>query len=105
MWRLDANMDVHLTSVLEELGIACETAAYRGWKALSNGQLVAAAVADGFDCLLTRDRLFGESASRALGLHPAFAVVLVHLPQQRWPEYRQSFLRLGLPPRSRQSQN
>jgi hypothetical protein len=68
MWLLDANMDVHLASVLEELGIACETAAHRGWKALSNGQLVAAAVASGFDCLLTRDRLFGESASRVFGV-------------------------------------
>ena len=93
MWLLDANVDVHLTSVLEELGIPCETAASRGWKALSNGQLVATAVASGFNCLLTRDRLFGESASRALRLHPTFAVVLVNLPQQRWPEYLQSFLK------------
>ena len=93
MWLLDANMDVHLASVLEELGIVCETAAHRGWKALSNGQLVAVAVASGFDCLLLRDRLFGESASRALQLHPTFAVILVNLPQQRWAEYRQSFLK------------
>jgi len=93
MWLLDANMDVHLISVLEEFGIACETASHRGWKALSNGELVASAVASGFDCLLTRGRLFGESASRALQLHPTFAVVLVNLPQQRWPEYRQSFLK------------
>src|SRR5947209_18641880 len=92
MWLLDANMDVHLASVLAELDIACETAAHRGWKALSNGQLVAAAVANGFDCLLTRDRLFGESAARALQLHPTFAIVLVALPQQHWPAYRQSFL-------------
>jgi hypothetical protein len=62
MWLLDANMDVHLASLLAELGIASETAAAKGWKALSNGQLVAAAVSSGFDCLLTRDRLFGESA-------------------------------------------
>jgi hypothetical protein len=93
MWLLDANMDVHLTSILSELGIECETAAHRGWKALSNGQLVAAAVASGFDCLLTRDRLFGESASHALQLHPTFAVIQVNLPQQHWSEYRQSFLR------------
>lgn len=32
MWLLDANMDVHLIGVLEELGIACETAAHRGWR-------------------------------------------------------------------------
>ncbi len=93
MWLLDANMDVHLLNVLQELGITCETAASKEWKALSNGQLVAAAVASGFDCLLTRDRLFGESASRALRLHPSFAVVLVRLPQQRWPEYYQSFMK------------
>lgn len=92
MWLLDANMDVHLTGVLAELGIAAETAIARGWKAISNGDLVAAAVAGGFDCLLTRDRLFGESASRALRAHSKFAVVLITLPQQRWPEYRQQFL-------------
>jgi hypothetical protein len=50
MWLLDANMDVHLTSVLAEFGIVSETAVGRGWKALSNGKLVAAAVASGFDC-------------------------------------------------------
>jgi hypothetical protein len=92
MWLLDANMDVHLTGVLIELGIQCDTAGARDWKALSNGQLVTAAIHNGFDCLLTRDRLFGESASRALQLHPTFAVVLVNLPQQRWPEYRRRFI-------------
>jgi hypothetical protein len=92
MWLLDANMDVHLASVLAELGIASETAAARGWKALSNSQLVAAAVASGFDCLLTRDRLFRESAFHALRLHSTFTVILINLPQQRWPEYRQRFL-------------
>jgi|SRR6185312_13922972 len=86
MWLLDANMDVHLTSVLAEFGIASENV-------LSNGQLVTAAVEGGFDCLLTRDRLFAESASRALRLHSNFAVILINLPQQRWPEYRQAFLR------------
>lgn len=43
MWLLDANMDVHLVAVLADLGVQCETAAARGWKALSNGQLVASA--------------------------------------------------------------
>jgi len=93
MWLLDANMDVHLTSVLTQFGIVSHTSADRGWKALSNGQLVAAAVANGFDCLLTRDRLLGESASHALRVHSMFAVILINLPQQRWSEYRQSFLK------------
>ena len=66
MWLLDANMDVHLVQVLNELGASCDTAANRGWKALSNGELVSEAVAAGFTCLLTRDQLFGESAARAL---------------------------------------
>jgi hypothetical protein len=92
MWLLDANMDVHLVDSLSQFDIASDTAKNRGWKALSNGQLVTAARGNGFDCLLTRDRLFGESASRGLHVHPTAAVVLVMLPQQRWPEYRRSFL-------------
>lgn len=70
------------------------TAGARRWKALSNGDLVRAAVTAGFRCLLTRDQLFGESASRALRLFPEFAVVVVNLPQQRWPKYLDEFLAL-----------
>src|SRR5450432_927607 len=44
MWLLDANMDVHLVDLLSHFGVNSDTAANRGWKALSNGQLVAAAV-------------------------------------------------------------
>jgi Domain of unknown function (DUF5615) len=92
MWLLDANVDVHLAGIFRERGIACDFAARRGWKALSNGELVAAAFGEGFRCLLTRDRLFGESASRALKSFPDFAVVVITLPQRRWPEYRERFL-------------
>lgn len=90
MWLLDANMDVHLVATLADLGIHSATAVSRGWKALSNGDLVASA--SGFECLLTRDQLFGESAARALRSFPHFAVVLVDLPQQRWQQYRERFL-------------
>ncbi|MFN0102085.1 MAG: DUF5615 family PIN-like protein [Bryobacteraceae bacterium] len=92
MWLLDANMDVHLVAILADLGISSATAASRGWKALANGDLVAAAAAGGFDCLVTRDQLFGESASRALRSYPALAVVVIKLPQRRWPQYRECFL-------------
>lgn len=92
MWLLDANVDIHLCAIITARGILCDTAANRGWKALSNGQLVAAAVAGGFDCLLTRDRLFTESASRTLRLNPTFAIVLINLAQQRWPDYKTRFL-------------
>ena len=101
MWLLDANMDVHLVSVLKDFGVACDTAANRGWKSLKNGDLVAAAVADGFLCLLTRDQLFGESASRALKAFPEFAVVVVDVPQQPWNQYRERFIALGRRNRSR----
>ena len=92
MWLLDANRDVHLVAILAELGTPSATAASRGWKALSNGDLVAAAAAAGFECLLTRDQLFGESASRALRSFPQFAVVLINLPQRPWQEYCDRFL-------------
>jgi hypothetical protein len=94
MWLLDANMDVHLLAVLTEFGIPCDTAGNRGWKALSNGELVTAAVKAGFQCMLTRDRLFGESASRALKSFPQFAVVVVDIPQQRWQQYRERFVEM-----------
>ena len=92
MWLLDANIDVHLVATLADLGIRSATAGSRGWKALSNGDLVVAASEAGFECLLTRDQLFGESAARALRSFPQFAVVLVGLPQQRWTPYRERFL-------------
>src|ERR1700674_5097841 len=92
MWLLDANMDVHVVQTLRELGVSCVTAANRGWKALSNGELVSAAAAEGFTCLLTRDRLFGESAARALKTFPSFAIVVVDLPQQRWQAHQEQFV-------------
>ena len=92
MWLLDANVDVHLAAVLREFGIQCETTASRGWKALSNGELVEVTAAAGFRCLLTRDQLFGMSASRPLKSFPQLSVVLITLPQQRWEEYRKRFL-------------
>jgi hypothetical protein len=92
MWLLDANMDVHLVSVLTGFKIACDTAGKRGWKALSNGDLVSLAAAAGFRCLLTRDQPFGESASRALKQFPQFAVVVVNVPQRPWAQYREQFL-------------
>src|SRR4029077_1720296 len=75
-----------------ELGVSCDTAANRGWKALSNGELVSAAAAAGFTCLLTRYHLFGESAARALKPFLIFAVVVVALPQQRWQAHQEQFI-------------
>lgn len=92
MWLLDANMNVNLVSVLGEFGIRCDSADERGWKTLTNGELVTAAVAGGFVCLLTRDRRFGQSASRALKMFPQFAVVFVNLPQLPSDAFRDRFV-------------
>ncbi len=92
MWLLDANVDVHLAPLLNQWGMPCDTVARLGWKALSNSELVAAACAKGFRCLITRDQLFGESAARALKAFPHFAVVVITLPQKRWAEYCNRFL-------------
>ena len=91
MWLLDANMDVHLLSLLQELGVECEATTRRGWQALNNGDLVSVAVKAGFTCMLTQDRLFGEAAARALKAHPHFSVVVIHLAQFPWKRYRQNF--------------
>jgi alkanesulfonate monooxygenase SsuD/methylene tetrahydromethanopterin reductase-like flavin-dependent oxidoreductase (luciferase family) len=65
MWLLDANLYIHLLELLQRFQIDCDTAENRGWKSLRNGDLVAAAAEAGFRTLLTRDRLFAESAARA----------------------------------------
>jgi hypothetical protein len=91
MWLLDANMDVHVVRLLAEFDVAAESAISRAWETLDNGELVTAAVGAGFTCLLTQDRLFGESAARALKTSPDFAVIVVHLPQKPWREYVTQF--------------
>lgn len=92
MWLLDVNMEVHLVQILKEFGVHCDTAANRGWKALSNGDLVGTAVSAGFTRLLTRDQRFGESAARALKVFPSFAVVVVNLPQLLREKHQEDFL-------------
>jgi hypothetical protein len=91
MWLLDANLDVHLLELLRDLGIDCDSAEQRGWKALRNGDLVAAAVTSGFDVLLTRDQLFAESASRALRSFPTLSIVIIAIPQMPSKQYLERF--------------
>lgn len=87
MWRLDANMPVQLVALLGELGIEAHAAVARGWNTLSNGSLVSAAVQAKFTALLTRDRLFGESAAQALEVHHELGIVRVTLPQLRASQF------------------
>jgi len=91
MWLLDVNMPRQLNGLLGEFGISAETANNRGWGTLVNGELIEAAAAAGFDCLLTRDRLFGESAGKSLKRYSSFSIVIVTLPQVRAPQFLASF--------------
>ena len=91
MWLLDVNMPKKLTFLLKEFGIEAQDTVARGWNTLSNSRLVEEASQAGFLCLLTRDRIFGESASKALKNFPEFAVVLITLPQLPGPEFLQAF--------------
>ena len=77
--------------MLADFGIEAQHAASLGWGALKNGVLVETASSQGFACVLTRDRLFGESAARALKSFPQFAVVLITISQVRGPEFLQRF--------------
>ena len=102
MWLLDANLDIRIGHLLDEFGVESHTAQSYGWKHLLNGQLVSVAVDAGFTCILTRDQLFAESASRALKQFPHFAVVLIQLEQRRRSQYlvqfRTAFLREPIVP-------
>lgn len=91
MWLLDANMPVQLVALLGELGIEADSAIARGWNTLSNGALVRAAVEANFTALLTRDRLFGESAAQTLKVHSEFGIVRVTLPQLRASQFLAAF--------------
>ena len=91
MWLLDANVDIHLLPLLRECGVDADAAARRGWGSLDNGELVAAAAAAGFACILTQDRLFAESAADSLKTFSQLAIVVVHLPQKPWRQYTEHF--------------
>jgi len=91
MWLLDANMPVQLVALLKDLGVEADSAVARGWNTLSNGSLVRAAARAKFTVLLTRDRLFGESAAGALRTNSEFCIVRVTLRQLRAAAFLQAF--------------
>lgn len=90
MWLLDHNVPVQLRGLLVEYGLEAETVVARGWQALHNGDLVAAAKREGFRVLLTRDTRFAEAARSALD-QSEFALVVIRIPQRRWRLYEAEF--------------
>ncbi|MGK5090188.1 hypothetical protein WDW86_21780 [Bdellovibrionota bacterium FG-2] len=93
MWLLDVNLPNGLRRVLQALGQESETTAFRGWRDLGNGKLAEAAFSSGFRAILTRDRLFGESAGRALKTYPELAVIVLRIAQSREAAYLTEFER------------
>ena len=91
MWLLDVNLPNGLTRLRHGYGISCDTTARREWRDLTNGALADAAFRDGFRVILTRDRLYGASARRALAPLPELAIVIVTLPQAREEAYLAEF--------------
>src|SRR5579863_8366661 len=59
------------------------TAAQQGWDTLKNGELLAAAEADGFDVLLTTDKNMPYQQNLA-----GRRIAVVVLGQQQWPSLR-----------------
>jgi len=91
MWLLDVNVDVSLERLLKAKGIFSESTISRGWRELTNGNLVAAAVESGFTCLITRDLDFAKSAERALKDNDSFSAVVLTLPQARRKDWLENF--------------
>jgi predicted nuclease of predicted toxin-antitoxin system len=91
MWLLDVNLPNGLRSVLLEFGIESQSTVYRGWRDLGNGALAKAAIDNGFQAILTRDKLFGESAAKALNTYPQLSVVILRIPQSKADAYLTSF--------------
>jgi hypothetical protein len=64
-------------------GHAVRTAAQQGWDTLKNGDLLAAAEAEGFDVLLTTDKNMRYQQNLA-----DRKIAVVVLGQQQWPQLR-----------------
>ena len=92
MWLLDKNVPEQLIPVLRSFSIILDTAKNRGWGDLRNGELLSAASAAKFNCILTRDTLFQEDARKALEKHPHMALILLTIPQMPGKKYAETFL-------------
>lgn len=91
MWLLDHNIPHKIRDVLEMFGVKTETAYYRKWDSLENGELVKAAVTAGFTAILSRDRQFQEAAKATLAKYPNLALVLITIDQSDAQTYCRDF--------------
>lgn len=91
MWLLDVNLPNGVIGLLKGYGIGCDTTIARGWRDLGNGALASVASKAGFKAILTRDRLFGESAAKSLYSFPELSVVIIRIFQSKQSSYLKEF--------------
>ena len=91
MWLLDHNLPIQLRTLLLELGVQSESAVFRKWDSLKNGDLVAAAHSAGFKAILTRDLKFAQAASSSLAKLRDISIVVIRLPQRSSKFYLEAF--------------
>ena len=91
MWLLDVNLPNGVIGILKGFGIDCDTTVARGWRDLGNVALASVASKSGFKAVLTRDRLFGESAAKALHSFPELSIVIIRISQSKQSAYVKEF--------------
>jgi hypothetical protein len=84
---LDANMPRGLRALLADYEV--RTARQMGWDRLTNGELLAAAEAAGFDAMITADRNIRYQQNLV-----GRKIALIELTTTRWETIRDSFLEL-----------
>ena len=92
MWLLDNNIPRKIHEFLKSEGIKNETAAFRNWESLRNGDLVEIAHQSGFKCILTQDVDFIKSAAKNLSRFPEMSIVLVQIKQEKGYRYLNQFM-------------
>jgi hypothetical protein len=93
---IDHNVRQSIFTLLIRLGHEAESAAYNGWDALSNGELVRAAALKGFEAIITQDKLFEMDGSAGLKEYPNMCIILIDtskLPQTVGQDYLDRFLK------------
>ena len=85
---LDANMPLGLRAMLQDYEV--RTARQMGWDKLTNGALLAAAEAAGFDAMITADRSIRHQQNLA-----GRKIALIELTTPQWETIRDNFRRCG----------
>ena len=90
-WLLDVNVNRKIIPILKASGIESHSAVNLGWRLLTNGDLISAAVTGGFNVMLTNDVRIMQIGNKSLSNCLDFSIVLLRLPQIPSEKYLQAF--------------